>query len=92
MLGSYALCTTISATGGRVIAMGRRDDSVSTHARFSRIHVQGGLKTTVPRTEVLRDNQSGVCYMLVNAANGVGLTPLLDAEGKPVIDHDSPEV
>lgn len=39
---------------------------------------------------IMRDTQTGVQYLYVASGNGGGLTPLLDADGKPVIDK-SPE-
>lgn len=39
---------------------------------------------------ILRDSATGVCY--VQTMNGYcgGLAPLLDAEGRPVVDRTSP--
>ena len=37
----------------------------------------------------LRDKQTGVQYLLVINENGSGLTPLLDKDGKPVIDEQT---
>ena len=34
---------------------------------------------------ILRDKETGVQYLLVNRDISVGLTPLLDKDGKPVI-------
>ena len=37
---------------------------------------------------VLKDTETGVLYYMVQAKNngGVGLTPLLDVDGKPIIE------
>ena len=37
-------------------------------------------------TIILRDRETGVCYLFVANGYGGGLTPLLDAEGKPIVD------
>ncbi|MCL2563655.1 MAG: DUF6440 family protein [Oscillospiraceae bacterium] len=39
--------------------------------------------------KIYRDKQTGVQYMLATVGNGGGLTPLLDKDGKPVIDRDT---
>lgn len=36
-------------------------------------------------TVLLRDNETGVLYLYAGTGYGGGLTPLLDAEGKPMI-------
>ena len=35
--------------------------------------------------QIIVDNQTGVNYLFVKNSYGGGLTPLLDADGKPVI-------
>ena len=65
-------------------------------SRFVRIHVDPGKIGRHDFYSIVRDNETGVCYItmqvLFGAAGGGSMTPLLDAEGKPVIDHESPEV
>jgi len=41
----------------------------------------------VKSISTLKDKQTGVQYLLVIHENGSGLTPLLDKDGKPVIDE-----
>ena len=36
---------------------------------------------------IFRDKQTGVQYLYSQAGYGGGLTPLLDSEGKPIIDR-----
>ena len=49
--------------------------------RFETMLEEGGVLT---RT-VLRDRETGVCYLYVQSPMGGGLTPLLDSDGKPMI-------
>lgn len=53
--------------------------------RFERVYHQGGMTTT----EIWVDIQTGVNYLFHTSGYAGGLTPLLDAEGKPVV---SPEL
>lgn len=41
-----------------------------------------GLATA---TTVIVDTETGVNYLFVKAGYGAGLTPLLDADGKPIV-------
>ena len=34
---------------------------------------------------VIVDTKTGVNYLFVRSGNGAGLTPLIDAEGKPIV-------
>lgn len=34
---------------------------------------------------IIVDNKTGVNYLFVRSGYGAGLTPLLDAEGKPIV-------
>ena len=49
--------------------------------RFEKIYSQGALTTT----EIWVDKETGVNYMVINRGYGLGLTPLLDKDGKPVV-------
>ncbi|MDD3214383.1 MAG: DUF6440 family protein [Eubacteriales bacterium] len=53
--------------------------------RFERIYRQGGMTTM----EIWVDVKTGVNYLFHTSGYAGGLTPLLDAEGKPVV---SPEL
>ncbi len=50
--------------------------------RFEQIYTQGGFTEV---TEIWIDRETGVNYLYHASANGAGLTPLLDREGKPVV-------
>lgn len=39
--------------------------------------------------QIMVDTQTGVNYLFVKSGYGAGLTPLLDAEGKPIITGKS---
>ena len=49
--------------------------------RFETMLEEGGILT---RT-ILRDRETGVCYLYVQSPMGGGLTPLLDPDGKPAV-------
>ena len=53
--------------------------------RLQMIHrnVSTGLNAAV--TEIYRDMQTGVQYLVVRAGYGVSATPLLDRDGKPLV-------
>lgn len=53
-----------------------------TEKRFEEVYTQGKLKIT----KVIRDNETGVLYMLHQEGFGIGLTAMLDQEGKPLVD------
>ena len=52
--------------------------------RFIKVYSQGAVTST----EILVDRETGVNYIFHSAGYSGGLTPLLDAEGKPVISRD----
>ena len=37
---------------------------------------------------VIKDNKTGVCYLFCKAGYGGGLTVMVDAEGKPLVDKE----
>lgn len=53
--------------------------------RFEKIHSES-LRLG-EKVEILRDTHTGVCYLWRASGYGGGLTPLLDAQGKPLIEH-----
>lgn len=55
-----------------------------TNKRFEDIYTQGKLAVT----KVIRDNETGVLYMVHQAGYGMGLTVMVDQEGKPLVDKD----
>ncbi len=48
--------------------------------RFEEVYSQGSFMTY----KVIIDNFTGVQYLYVTNSSGVGLTPLLDENGKPI--------
>ena len=52
--------------------------------RFEIVYTQGKLEFF----KIIRDNQTGVLYMLTFNAAGSGLTVMVDQEGKPLVDEN----
>lgn len=52
--------------------------------RFIKIFREGSLTESI---EVLLDTETGVNYICFAASYGLGLTPLLDEEGKVVVSN-----
>lgn len=52
--------------------------------RFEEVYTQGKMKVT----KVIRDNETGVLYMLHQEGYGAGLTVMVDQEGKPLVDKN----
>lgn len=52
------------------------------NTRFEKVYSQGATTTT---TEIWVDKETGVNYLFHLAGYAGGMTPLLDAEGKPVV-------
>jgi hypothetical protein len=52
--------------------------------RFEIIKKEGGEFTKM--AWILRDKQTGVQYLFFKFGYGGGLTPLLDKDGKPIVD------
>ena len=62
-----------------------KDRLMAKEKRFVKVHSEAlGAFSTL---EILKDTQTGVCYMSRSNGSSVGLTVLLGADGKPVIDH-----
>ena len=52
--------------------------------RFEVIHNEGSAMMT-ERTLILRDRETGTEYLFVQSGYAGGLTPLLGADGKPIV-------
>ena len=52
--------------------------------RFIKVYTQSG-GFSGPAMYILVDAQTGVNYLYASGGYGAGLTPLLDAEGKPIV-------
>lgn len=55
---------------------------MSNESRFMKVYKEGGPGFS---KTILVDKETGVNYLYVQAGYSGGLTPLLDADGKPVI-------
>lgn len=53
--------------------------------RFEVVESYGGLLHDMGLVQILRDKQTGVQYVWARAGYAGGLTPLLDADGKPLV-------
>lgn len=52
--------------------------------RFQKVYTQG----VVTVTEIWVDTRTGVHYLFHKDGNAAGFTPLLGADGKPVVSHE----
>ena len=52
--------------------------------RFEVSHTEGSAMMT-ERTLILRDRETGTEYLFVQSGYAGGLTPLLGADGKPIV-------
>ena len=57
--------------------------SKDVYKRFDIVYEQN---TLLNETIILRDKETGVQYLFVQRGYSGGLTPLLDADGKPIIN------
>ena len=53
--------------------------------RFTVVYKEGSALTNAGYRQLLVDKQTGVTYLLISCGYGSSITPLLDAQGKPVI-------
>lgn len=51
--------------------------------RFEEVYKQGGVMGGL---RILRDNETGVQYLLHQEGYGAGMTVLVDQDGKPLLD------
>lgn len=54
--------------------------------RFEKVYSEGGLSSR----EIWVDTETGVQYFIFGAGYGIGMTPLLDAEGRPLLYRRTP--
>ena len=54
--------------------------------RFEVVLKEGNSLTEAGQVMILRDKETGVQYLWVKSGYAGGLTPLLDSDGKPLID------
>lgn len=53
--------------------------------RFELVYEDGGM----PVKRIYADKETGVNYLFISSGHAGGLTPLLDAEGKPVVTKET---
>ena len=53
--------------------------------RFTVVYKEGSTLTNAGYRQLLVDKQTGVTYLLISCGYGSSITPLLDAQGKPII-------
>ena len=58
-------------------------DKMQKEKRFEIVYQEGGFKT------IYVDKETGVNYLFIVSGYAGGLTPLLDAEGKPVVTKET---
>lgn len=54
--------------------------------RFELLLSEGSVFQETGVIQILRDKETGVHYLIARYTHGIGVTTLLDEEGKPVID------
>lgn len=57
----------------------------SSAKRFEKVHSE--RLGVLGKVEILRDTSTGVCYVWRSDGSGGGLTVLVGADGKPLVDH-----
>ena len=53
--------------------------------RFESVYQEGRSGFDAGSRRILVDKETGVHYLAWGNANGAGITPLLDSEGKPIV-------
>lgn len=51
--------------------------------RFEEVYKQGKLTAE----KIIRDNKTGVLYLVYQEGYGMGLTVMVDKDGKPLVDE-----
>ena len=57
---------------------------IQTGDRFLRVLHEGSEFSYEGKRSIIQDRLTGVCYLLITAGYGTSVTPLVDADGKPV--------
>ena len=63
--------------------MAKKDD------RFVVVHKEGSTLTNAGFRQLLVDKETGVTYLMIHCGYGSSITPLLKADGTPVITRIS---
>ncbi len=53
--------------------------------RFVVVHKEGNSLTNAGYRQLLVDKQTGVTYLFISCGYGSSITPLLNADGRPVV-------
>ncbi len=53
--------------------------------RFIVVHKEGSSFKEEGSRQILLDKETGINYLVFKSGYGLGMTPLLDTDGKPVI-------
>ena len=56
--------------------------------RFKRVFREGNSLQDDGLKLIMVDSETGVHYLLWKAGYGAGITPLLDADGKPIVEKN----
>ena len=59
--------------------------------RFVIAHQEGSILSDIGERMILVDKVTGVNYLWLKAGSAAGITPLLNADGKPVVTYDIKE-
>ena len=57
----------------------------SNDVRFETVYKEGSAFSSSVK-KIIRDNETGVEYLLIECGYGVSITPLLDKDGKPIVE------
>jgi hypothetical protein len=64
----------------------RKNNMTKKEERFKVLEKEGSQLKDSGMIQIIVDTQTGVHYLWIKSGYAGGLTPLLDAEGKPVIE------
>lgn len=59
-------------------------DGMQAGDRFARVLKEGSEFSYEGKRTIIQDKLTGVCYLVVTAGYGTSVTPLVDADGRPV--------
>lgn len=67
------------------IYLRRKNKMKNKNNRFIIVHTEGSALKTEGLREIFVDKETGVNYLVVTTGYGLGITPLIDKDGKPII-------
>ena len=77
--GRGTICSGMGRAAKEGFTMAKKDD------RFVVVHKEGNSLANSGYRQLLVDKQTGVTYLSIHCGYGAGLTPLLNADGRPFI-------